>query len=169
MQKEFVTKNSRETQALGKMLAQEIEGGEVICLVGELGAGKTTFTQGLLKGLKVEGPYTSPTFVIMKHYKVKSQKSKVKSATEKSKVKNIYHIDAYRVGKEDILSLGWKEITDDKKNVIIVEWADRISDIIPKRSLWIDFCWMDENKRKILLSGSFQKSKFKDQGLKMTT
>jgi tRNA threonylcarbamoyladenosine biosynthesis protein TsaE len=135
-QKEFTTENSNQTQKLGQTLADELRGGEVICLSGELGAGKTTFTQGLLRGLGVEGPYTSPTFVIMKHYKNQNN--------------NIYHLDAYRVSGNDIIDLGWKEIAGDKSNVIIVEWADRIAGIIPKDALWIEFEWKDENRRKIV-------------------
>jgi tRNA threonylcarbamoyladenosine biosynthesis protein TsaE len=152
--KSFITQNSKQTQKLGEMLAAEIlvskrsdlsqpkrpkEVGPlsptIICLSGELGAGKTTFTQGLLKGLKVKGPYTSPTFVIMKHYK--------------NKANNIYHVDAYRVDNNDIINLGWKEIVADDNSVIIIEWADRIKKIIPKGALWVKFEWVDENKRKI--------------------
>jgi len=137
MQREFITEQAKETQKLGQLLAGEIlrtkfTQAAVICLSGELGAGKTTFTQGLLKGLKVKGPYTSPTFVIMKQYK-----------------KNIYHLDAYRVTAEDILNLGWEELIADKNNILIVEWADRIKKIIPRNSIWIKFGWLDENKRKI--------------------
>lgn len=135
MQKEFITQNLRETQKLGETLAKEIKGGGIVSLSGELGAGKTTFTQGLLHGLKAQGPYTSPTFVIIKKYG-----------------KNVFHIDAYRVGERDILDLGWEEIMEEPKNIIIVEWADRVKNIIPEGSLWIDFEWLDENKRKIKLS-----------------
>ena len=67
----FITNNFKETQKLGENLAQKIKTGAIICLQGELGSGKTTFTQGLLKGLGVEGPYTSPTFLIMKEYNLK--------------------------------------------------------------------------------------------------
>ena len=146
MEKTFITENSKQTQKLGEMLASEFKGGQIICLSGELGAGKTTFTQGLLKGLKIKGPYTSPTFVIMKKYG-----------------KNIYHIDAYRINSHDIIELGWEEIIADKKNIIIVEWADRICDIIPKDALWIGFEWEDEEKRKIIFIESYDKSKWKNQ------
>lgn len=139
MRKEFVTTNFKQTQKLGELLAQELKGGTVICLTGELGSGKTTFTQGLLKGLKVKGPYTSPTFVIMKKYK-----------------KNIFHFDVYRVSAKDILNLGWEEIIRNKNNIVIIEWADRIKKIVPNPPdggvLWIKFEWMDEKKRKIAFS-----------------
>jgi tRNA threonylcarbamoyladenosine biosynthesis protein TsaE len=131
----FITTSAKQTQKMGELLAQEIKGGAVICLSGDLGSGKTTFTQGLLKGLKVAGPYTSPTFVIMKKYK-----------------NNIFHFDAYRVGAKDILNLGWEEIIADKNNIIIVEWADWIKKIIPTNALRIKFTWMNENKRKIALN-----------------
>jgi tRNA threonylcarbamoyladenosine biosynthesis protein TsaE len=138
--KKFVTENSRETQKLGEIFAQELlrekgEKAKLICLEGDLGAGKTTFTQGLLKGLQVEGPYTSPTFVIMKEYK--SQK-------------NVYHIDAYRIGPDDILNLGWNEIIS-KDNIVVIEWADRIRKIIPSDAIWIKFKWKDKDKREIEL------------------
>lgn len=148
--KKFITQSNKETQKLGEMLAKEVGDKSIICLSGNLGSGKTTFTQGLLKGLKIKGPYTSPTFVIMKKYtSPKAQKSK------SSKV--IFHFDAYRVGVQDIIELGWKEMISEKNNIIIVEWAERIKKIIPKDSLWIKFKWLDENKRKIELSQSLPK------------
>ena len=135
MKKEIITKNPKETQKLGMLLAGEIKDGRVVALSGELGSGKTTFTQGLLQGLEIKGPYTSPTFVIMKKY-----------------ASNIYHLDAYRVGEEDILNLGWEEIANEPGNIVIVEWADRIKKIIPKDSLWIEFEWLAENERRIKFS-----------------
>lgn len=134
MKKEFITNNKEETQVLGEELAGKLKNGGIICLTGELGSGKTTFTQGLLKGLKIKGPHTSPTFVIMKKYG-----------------KNIYHIDAYRVKSEDIINLGWEEMIKEKNSVIIIEWAERIKNIIPPDAVWIKFEWLDENKRRITL------------------
>lgn len=152
--KTFITNNSKETQELGEKLAQKIKGGTIIALKGELGAGKTTFTQGLLKGLGVEGLYTSPTFLIMKHYKKEILNNKLqiskKSQNPKSKIKNIYHIDAYRVGVDDILNLGWEEIVSDPNSIVIIEWSERIEKIIPANALWVNFKWLDKNKRKII-------------------
>lgn len=142
---EFVTDNSRQTQKLGEMLAHELHGGEVICLTGDLGSGKTTFAQGMLKGLGVKGPYTSPTFVVMKHYKRKT-------TTQNSKPENVYHLDAYRVVAQDISDLGWKEIISNKNNIAIVEWAERIRRIIPKRAIWLKFEHREGDERKIIFS-----------------
>jgi tRNA threonylcarbamoyladenosine biosynthesis protein TsaE len=148
MQTEFITEKKEETKKLGKLLAQELHGGEVICLFGELGTGKTTFTQGLLEGLGAEKPYTSPTFVVMKEYSRKMTKSKFPIS---NKIRNIYHFDAYRVEAEDIINLGWEEIAANPSNICIVEWADKLKKIIPERAIWIGFEWLDEKQRKIIL------------------
>ena len=62
---------------------------------------------------------------------------------------DVYHIDAYRVGSKDILDMGWEEIIANKNNIIIVEWAERIKNIIPKNAVWLKFEHLNENKRKI--------------------
>jgi tRNA threonylcarbamoyladenosine biosynthesis protein TsaE len=150
---DYVSKNPDETKKIAKELARELKSGGVLALVGDLGSGKTTFTQAILEELGAKGPYTSPTFLVMKHYKkeIPNSKSQItnKSQYPKSKIKNIYHIDAYRIGAKDMINLGWEEITSDKNNLIIVEWADRIKEIIPQDAVWINFSWVDENKRKI--------------------
>lgn len=138
--KEIITSSAAETAKLGGSLALKIKGGEVICLAGDLGAGKTTFTQGFLRALGVEGAITSPTFVVIKNYTL------LTSALE---LENIYHIDTYRVGKQDLLDLGWEEMIANKKNVIIVEWPEKIEKIIPEGAWWIDFNLLNETQRKI--------------------
>jgi len=138
----FTTNSYKQTQKLGEILAKELKGGEIVCLSGELGSGKTTFAQGVLSGLGAKKPYTSPTFVVMKHYKQKA-------TTRKSKLENIYHVDAYRVEPKDILDLGWEEIIAKKNNIIIVEWAERIKNIIPQNALWLKFEHMNKKERKI--------------------
>ena len=131
-----------------------VDSGQVFTLLGRNGAGKTTFTQGFLKELGAKGPYISPTFLIMKHYRItqnvkrKTRGKKTLSVTRYA-LREIYHIDAYRVDANDILNLGWEEIISDGKNVVIIEWADRIRSIIPQRAIWLSFEWIDENKRKI--------------------
>jgi tRNA threonylcarbamoyladenosine biosynthesis protein TsaE len=151
----YITYSSKETQKLGGLLAKELKGGAIICLSGDLGSGKTTFAQGLLKSLGAEGPYTSPTFLIMKHYrrKIRNPKSEIRNKFKiknlKFKIFDIYHIDAYRVKTKDVLNLGWDEIIADKNNIVIIEWAERICDIIPSDAIWIKFEWKGKNKREI--------------------
>ena len=132
---EIITKKAEETKKTGKILAEEINKkrsrGFIIALRGDLGGGKTTFIQGFAKGLNIKDKITSPTFVIMKKYGF------------------LYHIDCYRIRKKDLLELGFNEIINNKNNIIVIEWAERIKKIIPKDSLWIEFEYLDKNKRKI--------------------
>lgn len=154
----FITNSARKTQKLGEILARELRGKTIICLSGELGSGKTTFAQGILKGLGAKGPYTSPTFVVMKHYKRKTQNAKRKATTQNSKIFNVYHIDVYRVRPKDILNLGWEEIIADKNNIVIIEWAERIRRIIPKDAAWVKFEHMEKEKRRKIVVNSNVKS-----------
>ena len=135
--KSFVTTSSAQTKKLGRILAEELHGGEIICLSGNLGAGKTTFTQGLLKGLGVKGPFTSPTFNIIKTYK--------------NKTRTIYHIDAYRVNSKNLIDLGWKDFAGKPNSIVIIEWVEKVKKIIPKSAFWINFEWINNNGRKITL------------------
>ncbi len=140
MTKEIITKNRKETVDLGKSFASKLSGGEIVCLYGDLGTGKTSFSQGVLQGLGAKGPYTSPTFVIMKEYKILNDKN----------IENVYHIDAYRIGGDDMMDLGWKELVEYGKNIVIIEWAEKIKEIIPQKSKKIEFLYISENKRKII-------------------
>ncbi len=149
--KKFITKNAEETRALGVRLALTFQGGEIVCLRGELGAGKTTFAQGMLRALGAEPPYTSPTFVVIKQYKIDN---------DKSRIRNVYHLDTYRVEVEDVLELSWKELVADKDNVIMIEWPNKMKDIIPAEALWIDFKWLDESKREIVFSRNVDMREF---------
>ncbi len=131
MQKiEITTKNEQETRQVGELLAKELRGREIICLEGDLGGGKTTFTQGLARGLGVKEWPTSPTFVVMKEYD------------------NLYHIDCYRIKERDLLKLGFKKILKSDK-IKVIEWADKIRAILPKDCLNIKFEFIDETTRKI--------------------
>lgn len=138
----FITNSAEKTRRLGELLGKELRGGEIICLTGELGSGKTTFAQGVLKGLGAKGPFTSPTFAVMKHYLIKNRKPGIK---------NIYHIDCYRVKARDILDLGWKEIINNTSDVVIVEWAEKIKSIVPKSAVWLRFKHKEERKREIIV------------------
>lgn len=143
MEKAHVTENPKKTAELGRQLASELEGGQVVCLSGELGAGKTVFAQGLLAALGAEGPFTSPTFVVMKKYAIPSGRNPL--------LRNAYHIDAYRIGKEDALSLGWEELVSDPESVMIVEWAENLGDLIPESAIRIALSCEGENRRRISL------------------
>lgn len=156
MQNEYVSTSPSETKKLGKALAKKIlkqpaeNGAFVIALEGELGGGKTTFIQGFAVGLGIKDKILSPTFVILKRFKitnVKEQKSKI------SKFKNFYHIDCYRIkSAKEILDLGFKKITDNPRNIAAVEWAERIKTVLPKNSLIIKFEFVGGKERIITIN-----------------
>jgi len=148
VENKYTTKNFKETQKLGKELAKKIlsmppvSAAVVLGLQGELGSGKTSFAQGFAKGLKIKEKILSPTFVIMKRFKIPAN----------SKFENFYHIDCYRLKNEkDILELGFKKIILNPKNIVAVEWPERIKGILPKNAILINFKFIDENKREIEL------------------
>lgn len=141
----IITENEKETKRiaadLAKKLIQKKDEALILALEGELGAGKTTFIKGFSKALRVKEKVLSPTFVLIHKHHLKSG--------------DLYHIDAYRLKSEkDLLKLGIKEIFNNPKNIILIEWADRVKKAIPKNAVWIHFNHLDKNKRKITVSGN---------------
>lgn len=117
-----------------KDLAKDLKKHRIFALQGDLGSGKTTFVQGLAECLGIKQRITSPTFVIMKRYG------------------RFYHIDCYRVNNsKELLDLGFKDIVSKKDNIVCIEWAEKIKDIIPKQAVWLRFEFVSENKRKIII------------------
>lgn len=107
-------------------------------MVGNLGSGKTTFVQGLADGLGVTQSVASPTFVLMRQYPTKSRK--------------LYHVDLYRLEKDvtqEYKSLGLDEIAEKGGNIVVVEWAEKIRNVLPKDTIWINFKTTGENTRRI--------------------
>lgn len=153
MGKLFITHNYLETQKIAQEFAKKLKGGEVIALYGELGAGKTTFIQGLAKGLGIEKRIISPTFIIVRTYeiKLKTQSSKLKATTQY--LKFFYHIDLYRVeGQHDIEGLGIEEIVNDPNSIIAIEWAEKLGKLLPKKRVDIYFDYISESKRRIIIN-----------------
>ena len=135
-----ITTSYKQTRKLGEAFAKEIKKyghgktAVVLGLSGNLGGGKTTFLQGFAKGLGIKEKVLSPTFVIMK------------------KFKNFYHIDCYRLKNEkDILELGFEKIIAEPKNIVAVEWPERIKKVLPKNAISINFEFIDKNKREITI------------------
>jgi len=137
--KEVIIQSAEEMQKVGKYLSNEIlkeilenKKAIVIGLEGDLGSGKTTFVQGIAKGLGIKEKITSPTFVIMKKYDF------------------LYHIDCYRIKSKDLLELDFKEIIKQSGNIVVIEWAERIKKVLPKDVIWMKFEYLDKDKRKII-------------------
>ena len=129
-----VSKSLKETSEIAQSFIKEIlkiqnqdTGAIVIGLVGDLGAGKTTFFQAIAKHLGIKNTVSSPTFVIMKKYPLKNKKYYF-----------VFHLDAYRLKNEqELLNLGWQEIIDDKKNLVFIEWSENVSKIMPTNTKFI--------------------------------
>ena len=129
------------TKEIAQKLAQSLKGGEILALFGDLGAGKTVFVKGLAKGLKVDKPVTSPTFVFMKMY----------TAHASGKVITFYHLDLYRTDNNlDLQSLGIDEIFD-KNSIVAIEWAAKLGKFLPKERINITIKLADEKTRNITI------------------
>ena len=145
----IITRNPSQTKKLGQILAKEIlktsfEKAIVLGLIGDLGGGKTTFLKGFAKGLGIKQRINSPTFVIIKKYKIFNLKFSIYNY--------FYHIDCYRIKKpKEIFNLGFKEIISEPENIVAVEWADKISKILPKGTFILNFKFIDLKTREITI------------------
>ena len=134
--KKITTNNFEETQQVGFDFAKTLKGGEVLALYGDLGAGKTTFMQGLAKGLGITRTIISPTFIIMRTYQVGTR--------------NVYHVDLYRIeGERDVDGLGLFELFNQQENIVAIEWPDKIENLLPEKRINIYFTYLGDEKREI--------------------
>jgi len=135
----YITFSDKETKLLAAKLAGKTKFG-VIALFGELGVGKTTFVQGFAEGLKIKEKIISPTFVLIRQHPISKTK------------KILYHIDLYRLNNmTDLKQLGLEEIWSDPKNIVLIEWADKIKNLLPKGVIKIYLEVVDTNTRKIMI------------------
>ena len=114
---EIKSQNFRQTQNAGANFAKNLHAGNIILLTGELGAGKTTFVQGLAGALGVKDRIISPTFMLVRKHRIRQPKTRIK---------NVYHIDLYRLeGELDIRSLGLEDIFADESGLFLIEWGEK--------------------------------------------
>jgi len=141
----MITNSPDETKnAAVKFATENIAPGDVIALVGSLGAGKTCFAKGIIEHITgVNDNFQgSPTFALVQEYDTKRE-------TETSILK-VYHFDFYRVKNEmELLHIGWQEYIADKNGVCVIEWADLYPQLLPPEAKWIKINAEDENKRVI--------------------
>lgn len=138
------TKNNEETKKVALDLAKKITSGTILCLYGELGAGKTTFTQGLAEYFGIKR-IISPTFVLIRQYPLKN-----------FKLSTFFHIDLYRLDNiEEIKNLGIEEIMADKNNFVVIEWADKMNELLPKKRIDIYFKYLSDEEREIEINDNF--------------
>jgi len=142
MGKNFITVISRKsgaTRAIGTVLGQQVRSGDVIALMGDLGTGKTTLTQGIAKGLSVPEEYyvTSPTFTLINEYPGRLI---------------LYHFDVYRLeGACDLEEMGYEEYFYGK-GVVVIEWAEKLIDILPEEALYIHLTRISDEVRELSIS-----------------
>ncbi len=178
---EFKTNNPNETRKLAKKLVQIFVQSEknrknalVVSLEGDLGSGKTTFTQGFAKAIGVESWIKSPTFILMREHVIKNKKSNVRTVSRstrqnldsslRSEFKNqnddlkikssepshFYHVDCYRLKKPEVLiDIGLKDILKDSKNIVLIEWGEKLKKLLPQNAIRISFKYLDHDQRKI--------------------
>jgi len=134
----FLSESTQETIRLGTRLADCLKKGDIVCLFGDLGSGKTTFTKGIARGLKINAnKVNSPTFVLMNAYQGKHP---------------LFHFDFYRLDKAtEISAIGYEEFFYDN-GITVIEWPQRLGRLLPKDYLHVKFTSKGEGKRSIHVS-----------------
>lgn len=131
------TNDATQTQALGARLAQVLTGGDVVALSGDLGAGKTTFVQGLARGLGIVAAVTSPSFVLINRYRGPQGRT-------------LQHADCYRLqhAAVEMWDAGLGDVLA-SEDVVVIEWADRLPNLLPAEHLEVRFEYLDEARRRL--------------------
>ena len=138
----FISRSAQETKefgySLGHTYADAMPGIPVVCLWGDLGSGKTTFTQGFAKGLGISGRLLSPTYIIVRRYKLPAATG------------YLYHADFYRINSpEDMDAFGISETLAESGSITIIEWPERMGTLLPKIRLDIRFRVMPDGEHEI--------------------
>ena len=173
MRVKYLTTAPRQTKKLGEILAKEVlrtkvsqKGALIVGLEGDLGGGKTTFLQGLAKGLGIKEKILSPTFIIIKAFKIPSSNFKFptrpngsrpteqlqsfgRAAGRISNFQKLIHVDAYRLKDEkELEKLGWKDLISNPKNLIFIEWPENVIKALPKKHHKVSISHIKEGHRK---------------------
>ena len=139
---DVITHSPKQTFRIGERLSKFLGAGDVVCLQGDLGSGKTCLTQGIGAGLEVTGTINSPTFVFVNEYGPGNAGP------------YLYHIDLYRIRDyTDALALGLEEYVYGD-GITVIEWAERAAELIPQERIWITMTYVDYTKRRLLFEAS---------------
>jgi len=139
----FETKTPKETAKIATALAKKMKGGEVVALYGNLGAGKTTFAQAFAKALGVQERVQSPTFIFMHEHRLK----------RKSGPSYFVHADAYRGGLPELRSISIEEYFGRPDAVVLIEWADRVKGLLPKKRITVRLRHLGGDRRSVAVQG----------------
>ena len=133
----MIIKTAEQMEALGQKIGQNIRSGEIIELIGDLGAGKTTFTRGLAKGLDITDPIVSPSFTINCNYSGRDGLT-------------LHHYDFYRLSDAGVIAMELAESINNPKGVTVIEWGDVIRDILPaKQHITITITYLPSEGREV--------------------
>jgi len=135
----YIVKTMEETSALAEMFSKTLKNGDVVILNGDLGAGKTTFTQLVFSCLGVKEVVNSPTFAILKSYQGREF--------------TLHHFDTYRISTEEAIEAGFDEILDDRNSVIFIEWSENIAPLLPQNKKIVNIKLIQENVREFEFVG----------------
>lgn len=140
---DFVSHSAAQTIRLGARLGRGLGAGDVVCLEGELGSGKTCLTKGIGQGMGITEPITSPTFTLIAEHRAPGTNIV------------LYHVDLYRLSSPlaDALAFGLDDYLEGE-GVCVIEWADRIRASLPEKRLWIALRHLDSSKRGICMTAS---------------
>lgn len=138
---EFVSRDEEQTRRLGAHLGRLLRGGEVICLEGPLGAGKTVLAQGIGRGWGAVEPLISPSFVLIRQH------------GRPTSDQLLLHVDFYRLeGAQEAQGLGLEEWLGDPRAVVLIEWPERALAALPTERLWVHLSILDETRRALLFT-----------------
>ena len=139
-----VTDSPQKTVSLGKQFVRCLNRKDVVLLQGPLGAGKTTFMKGIVEGFGIRTNVRSPTFVLMREYK--------------NRTLTLYHIDLYRLTRDDFFQLGFGDYLYAPGTIVVIEWGEKLGSLIPS-CVKVEFSYKDETKRAITFSRRGEKEK----------
>lgn len=150
----LVTDSPDATQQLGETLGRLLEPGDLICLQGELGAGKTTLTTGIARGWGALETVNSPTFVFVNAY-------------SRPHGDRLYHVDAYRLrNAADADSIGLDDLLNERDAAVLVEWPERVLAALPEEALWVALTGQAENTRQIMVTAKGSRAQALLKGLR---
>ncbi len=142
----IVSKSAKETQTAAAKLAKKIlikkrfaDHAVAIALSGNLGAGKTTFVQGLAKALGIKRRVTSPTFILFRKHKLPKRRF------------YLYHFDLYRIRKiKELETIGFQKILTEPSNIVLIEWSEKVKRVLPRDTIWVELSYGRKETERII-------------------